>query len=204
MRSYPTAQSEVFFSTGAVARFCGVTPQAVRLWVSGQLLPAVRTAGDHYRIRRADLETFMRSRGIKVPAEVAAEKPIVVLIDDDAEVSKTLKRTLAKIGFELVTYASAYEALLALPETVPVIVLFDLNLPGIDGLAALRALKANKTTSSIPVVVLTNHGHLRHQAIEAGAVTVVLKTDLGRVPNVVQEYRIRRSSVQGRGVEVRI
>ncbi|MCC7538882.1 MAG: response regulator [Deltaproteobacteria bacterium] len=187
-----------------MARFCGVTPQAVRLWVSGGLLKAVRTAGDHYRIRRADLEDFMRSRGIKVPEEVAAEKPVVVLIDDDAEISKNLKRTLAKIGFDLVTYTSAYEALLALPVKVPVIVLFDLSMPGIDGLAALRALKANPTTATIPIVVLTSHGHLRHQAIESGAVTVVLKNDLSRVPNVVQEYRIRRSSVQGRGVEVRI
>lgn len=146
----------------------------------------------------------MRSRGIKVPEEVAAEKPVVVLIDDDAEVSKNLKRSLAKIGFDLVTYTSAYDALLALPVKVPVIVLFDLSMPGIDGLAALRALKQNVTTASIPIVVLTSHGHLRHQAIESGAVTVVLKNDLSRVPNVVQEYRIRRSSVQGRGVEVRI
>lgn len=204
MRSYPTTQSEVFFSTGAVARFCGVTPQAVRLWVSGGLLPAVRTAGDHYRIRRQDLEAFMKSRGIKIPAEVAAERPVVVLIDDDVEAAKNLKRLLLKTGYDLVSYTSAYEGLLSLPELVPVILLMDVGMAGIDGFAALRALKANKTTGAIPVVVLTNQANLRHQAIEAGATTLVLKSDVNRIPHVVSEYRIRRSSVQGKGVEVRI
>lgn len=193
MRSYRSAQTETYFTTGAVAKFCDVTPQAVRLWIQAGLIPTVRTAGDHYRVTRGDLETFMRSRGLEVPAEVASPKPQVVAVLEDSEATKNLRKTLSKGGYDLAVFANPWEALLSLPGSRPVVIVLDLHMAGIDGVAMLRAIKTNKSTAAIPVIALAGHAPGRNQALEAGAATVVPKTSLDRLPDLIQEHRVRRA-----------
>jgi len=48
-------------TTGQAAQLCSVTPDTVLKWVKGGQLPATRTAGGHYRIRRSDVDALQRS-----------------------------------------------------------------------------------------------------------------------------------------------
>jgi excisionase family DNA binding protein len=55
-------------TTGQAAEYCFVTADTIANWIRSGLLPAQRTAGGQYRIRIADLRTFMASRGMSTAA----------------------------------------------------------------------------------------------------------------------------------------
>ena len=54
---------ERMLTTGQAARLCSVTPDTVLKWVKSGQLPATRTAGGHYRIRRSDIDALQRPAG---------------------------------------------------------------------------------------------------------------------------------------------
>lgn len=95
-----------------------------------------------------------------------------VLIVDDFEDARELYGEFLRLqGFEVTGAADGPEALnLALPAQYDVIVL-DLALPRMDGLAVLRELRRNPATSKTPIIILSASvgQEPRDEAIEAGA-----------------------------------
>jgi two-component system cell cycle response regulator DivK len=61
------------------------------------------------------------------------------------------------VGHEVLEAKHADEGLPMVREEKPDLVIMDIRMPGTDGLTALRLLKADEATSSIPVLVLTAH-----------------------------------------------
>jgi excisionase family DNA binding protein len=55
-----TSNNITLLSTGQAAKLCSVTPDALLKWIKCGVLPAGRTAGGHYRIRREDVERLRR------------------------------------------------------------------------------------------------------------------------------------------------
>jgi CheY-like chemotaxis protein len=103
-----------------------------------------------------------------------------VLVIDDEEISRYLVRQLLPRGaYALGEAASGLEALRAIQENRPDVVLVDLNLPGMDGFDLLRRLSASEATSALPAVVLTSM-HLSHaQRQQLGdAAQIVEKSNL--------------------------
>lgn len=70
-----------------------------------------------------------------------AEKPLVLVIDDDAAVQKAIATWLKGNGFAVLLAGSTEEALPLLQRHAPDIVVADVQLPGLDGIAALRAVR---------------------------------------------------------------
>jgi CheY-like chemotaxis protein len=86
-------------------------------------------------------------------------KPILLVEDDDVDVM-TVKRALAdlRVGNPLVHSTNGEEALSYLTEqgnAKPCLILLDLNMPKMNGVELLKAIKADKVLKTIPVVVLT-------------------------------------------------
>ena len=79
----------------------------------------------------------------------------ILIVDDNAANLKLVQVLLASEGYEVRTAQDAEEALVALASFKPRIILMDLQLPGMDGLALTRRLKADPATSGIAVVALT-------------------------------------------------
>ncbi len=93
----------------------------------------------------------------------------VALIDDDSAVRRSLAQTLELAGFEVVALASAEEGLATLGADFLGIVITDVRLPNMDGMALMkRALQIDR---AIPVILITAHGdvHLAVEAMRAGA-----------------------------------
>lgn len=92
----------------------------------------------------------------------------VLLVDDDADVRAALCATLADC-FELSEAASGEEAMATIASDRPAVVLLDLTMPEMDGLAVLRALK--DLDPSLPILVLTGHRDLERarEALDHGA-----------------------------------
>lgn len=98
------------------------------------------------------LRTVRRSNVI---AETGAMKPRVLVVDDDAENCRALSELLTVEGFDPVAFESAEAAWSAMDqmEVRPDIVVADVRMPGLDGVALLRRIKAR--FPAVPVVLVS-------------------------------------------------
>ena len=76
----------------------------------------------------------------------------ILLVDDDALMRRSLAFHMEQAGYKVHTAANAEDAISLVQRTPPDLVILDIGLPGIDGLAALRELKAQH---NLPVIFLT-------------------------------------------------
>ena len=81
----------------------------------------------------------------------------LVLVVDDQEGNRSLLRRMieGKEGYEVVEAAGGQEAISLVREVHPHVIILDLMMPEVDGFAVLEALKSDKTTRSIPIIVVT-------------------------------------------------
>jgi len=99
--------------------------------------------------------------------------PLVLLIDDEPAIRRLLRTSLAAAGFRTIEAANGVEGL-ALLASEPDLVLLDLGLPDIDGLAVISRIRA---VSAVPIVVLSvreNEG-AKVAALDLGADDYVTK-----------------------------
>jgi two-component system cell cycle response regulator DivK len=96
--------------------------------------------------------------------------PKILLAEDDEFSRDMLTRRLERQGYEVVTAADGREALLAARQSRPDLILMDLDMPVLDGHAAMRSLKTDPRTARIPIIVLTAHASPQSvaEAVEAG------------------------------------
>ncbi|MDX1662575.1 MAG: response regulator transcription factor [Candidatus Promineifilaceae bacterium] len=76
----------------------------------------------------------------------------ILLVDDDALMRRSLAFTLDQAGYEVQTAASAEAALELIRTQPPDLILLDINLPGMDGLAALQQFRQEL---AVPIIFLT-------------------------------------------------
>ena len=97
--------------------------------------------------------------------------PKILLVEDNEPSRDALGRRLQRRGYEVVLAVDGQEAVSTAREVKPDLVLMDLGLPVIDGWEATRQLKADASTQSIPIIVLSAHAMTndREQALIAGA-----------------------------------
>ncbi len=79
----------------------------------------------------------------------------VLIVDDDDELRRGFRNTLALDGFDVQEARSGYEALRLLDSARPDIIVLDLRLPGLDGVTVRDELAAGAHTRHIPIVVVT-------------------------------------------------
>jgi len=102
--------------------------------------------------------TISKARG-KSPAKT--ESPVrgnLLVVEDEQDLRDLLRYNLTKEGFNVECADRGEAALKIIGDRPPDLVVLDLMLPGMDGLEVCRALKADKATSHIPVVMLTAKG----------------------------------------------
>ncbi len=81
--------------------------------------------------------------------------PSVLLVEDNPRNLKLARDVLEHAGFAVTTVTTGEEAHPAARTTLPDVILMDLQLPGIDGHAALGRLRADPVTAGIPVVAVS-------------------------------------------------
>lgn len=79
----------------------------------------------------------------------------VLVVDDDAVTLEVLRTVLDLEEFTVATAPDGDTALALLRESVPDAVVLDVMMPGLDGYAVCRAIKADPTTRDVPVLLLT-------------------------------------------------
>jgi two-component system, OmpR family, KDP operon response regulator KdpE len=105
---------------------------------------------------------------------VANEKPNILVVDDEAQITRVLKTTLASHGYSIRTAQDGDEAVQLMKEWSPDLLITDLRMPNMDGLALCRHVRAS---SAVPIIVLSVRGEepTKVQALDAGADDYVTK-----------------------------
>jgi diguanylate cyclase (GGDEF)-like protein/PAS domain S-box-containing protein len=96
---------------------------------------------------------------------------IVLIVDDELSVRKLFELLLRNQGYQTLTAASGAEGLAMVELHAPDLILLDIMMPDMDGYEVARHLKADKSTSNIPIIMLSALGEQSAllSGLEAGA-----------------------------------
>ena len=111
-----------------------------------------------------------------LPASGVRDDATVLVVDDQPQNLRLMDAVLSPRGFTVRSVSSGEEALAALADGLPDVVLLDVMMPGMDGYETCRRIRADPATSFLPVVMVTASGDAQKlRAIEAGADDFVTK-----------------------------
>ncbi len=79
----------------------------------------------------------------------------VLVVDDEPDILKIISYKLEKAGYETITAPDGKSCIEQIKEASPDIIIMDIMMPELDGIATVLKLKSNKETSSIPIIVCT-------------------------------------------------
>ena len=117
--------------------------------------------------------------------------PKVLLVEDNPLNLELATDLLEACGIEVISANTGEIAVKLAHEQMPDLILMDLSLPGMDGLQATAALKADAQTRSIPVVAVTAHAMKgdEQKALDAGCEGYITKPiDTRMFPTLVAQY----------------
>lgn len=104
----------------------------------------------------------------------------ILVIEDDQFLRKAAGAALRRHGYVVLTAANGEAGLEVARAEHPDLVLLDLIMPGMQGFEVLKLLKEDQSTSSIPVIILSNLGQDVDvkNALQAGAADYLIKANL--------------------------
>jgi two-component system, cell cycle response regulator DivK len=116
----------------------------------------------------------------------------LILVVDDNDKNLRLARDVLRVnGFRTLEASTAGEALTLAAEQLPDVILMDVRLPDMSGVEAVRQLKADPSTATIPVIALTAFAMdgQREWLLDAGFDDYVAKPiDIHKFPGAVRRY----------------
>src|SRR5829696_1384132 len=106
------------------------------------------------------------------------KRPYVAIVDDDAAFAAYLKTFLSLRGYDAKSYTRGDELLASMKQVdAPDVILLDVMMPGLDGMATLRALKASRPDAQVIMLSGRNQVSTSVEAVRLGAADYVVKPD---------------------------
>ena len=123
----------------------------------------------------------------------AEHKPqtTVLIVDDEPFFHKVLSELFGQGQCRVVTASTGEEGVRQAGRLRPDVIILDFHMPGLDGIATCKILKADQATRAIPVIILTAEEsvELNQMAFETGAQATVLKSmSHDRLMNIVDVF----------------
>lgn len=163
---------ETFLTTEEVLAYLQVNLRTVYRLIKAGKIPAVRV-GRQWRFRKRDIDAWLdsqRPRGTRTAAAATATsrpvsaRPRILVVDDEASIRDLLSKTLALAEYDVDVSPDGRSALERLRMYPYDLLIVDLKMPGIDGLAVIR--EAKRLKSDLPVIIITGYS-TEASAIEA-------------------------------------
>ncbi len=114
------------------------------------------------------------------------------LVVEDFEDSRFMMRRLLEIaGYDVVEASDGQQAVALAVQERPALILMDLSLPKLDGLAATRMIRQHEAVSKIPIIAVSAHDsrESRAEALEAGCDEYVTKPiDFDQLYGLLQRF----------------
>jgi excisionase family DNA binding protein len=140
------------------SQYCRVSPKTIINWIDSGHIPAYRTVGGHRRIKRTDLEGFMRRQGIPSPQEeLMEERKRILVVDDDPIIVETIVQALEEdeYNYEVISASDGFEAGLQVNHFKPHLLILDIMMPDIKGYDVCKRIKEKPETKDIKIIVLS-------------------------------------------------
>jgi excisionase family DNA binding protein len=140
------------------SKHCNVSPKTIINWIEAGHINAYKTVGGHRRIKKSDLEDFMRKQGIPVPEEeIVSERKRILIVDDDPIIVETIVQALEEeeYNYEIVSASDGFEAGLQVNHFKPHLLILDIMMPDIKGYEVCRRIKTNEETKDTKIIVLS-------------------------------------------------
>ena len=101
----------------------------------------------------------------------------ILCVDDEPSISALIRQILRMAGHEVAVANDGFEALKMVGEREPDLIVLDRSMPGMDGLAVCREIKANPFLSRVPIIILTALATVdfKIEGFEAGADDYLVK-----------------------------
>jgi CheY-like chemotaxis protein len=116
-----------------------------------------------------------------------AQRPVILVVDDDAPILLLMRNLLREFGFEPVAAASGPQAIEEARKRTPDLILLDRNMPGMTGDEVLRELRATDELAQVPIFILSGEPLAPDEIARIGATGAVLKPF--DVPSLVETIR---------------
>jgi len=183
---------EGFLTTEEVLDYLQVNLRTVYRLIKAGKIPAVRV-GRQWRFRKRDIDAWLESQrpratrgAATTPARptapaAAAGRPRVLVVDDEATIRDLLSKTLALAEYDVDLAPDGRSALERLRIIPYDLLITDLKMPGVDGLAVIR--EARRLKADIPVIIITGF------STEASAIEAV---NLGVSGYLTKPFRVPR------------
>ena len=98
------------------------------------------------------------------PASIVEDsKTVVMVVDDSLTMRKVLGRLLEREGYEVVVAKDGMEGIQKLQETLPDIILSDIEMPRMDGFEFSRNVRTDARTAGIPIIIISSRTAEKHQ-----------------------------------------
>jgi len=103
-------------------------------------------------------------------AKPTLERRTILVVDDFDDTRLLLRTWLERKGFRVVEAADGIEAVSRAQHELPDLIIMDVQMPKLDGLAATRQIRAVKELDGVPIVAVSAYGAdlFREQALAAG------------------------------------
>lgn len=140
------------------SQLCKVSSKSIINWIEAGHIKAYKTVGGHRRIKRSDLEDFMKRQGIPIPAETPNDgRKRILVVDDDPIIVETIVQALEEdeFDYEVISAADGFEAGLQVNHFQPNLMILDIMMPDIKGNEVCRRIKSNPETRDTKIIVLS-------------------------------------------------
>jgi excisionase family DNA binding protein len=181
-----------FLTTEEVLEYLQVNLRTVYRLIKAGKIPAVRV-GRQWRFRKRDIDAWLESQRPRAgraagPAAIAPARPAgpngrprILVVDDEASIRDLLSKTLALAEYDVDLAPDGRTALERLRIIPYDLLITDLKMPGVDGLAVIR--EARRLKADIPVIIITGFSS------EASAIEAV---NLGVSGYLTKPFRVPR------------
>jgi excisionase family DNA binding protein len=149
---------EGIFTVFQASKYCNVSPKTIINWIDAGHIDAYRTVGGHRRIKRDDLEAFMRRQGIPVPeGPPLAERKRILIVDDDPIIVETLVQALEEDehDYEIISASDGFEAGIQVNHFKPHLLILDIMMPDIKGFEVCKRIKSGESSKATKIIVLS-------------------------------------------------
>lgn len=168
-----------FLTTGDIAEMCGVNYRTVIRWVEAGRLKAFQLPGGRgdRRVLPQDFVAFLRDNNMPLPEELLQQPARTVLVVEDEELmAKAIQRALRRAGFETMLATEGFLAGMLALVFRPTVITLDLKMPGLGGLAVLKAIRQREELVTTKVLVVSAMPREQlDEALAAGADGVLEK-----------------------------
>jgi len=140
------------------SKYCNVSSKTIINWIDAGHIKAYKTVGGHRRIKKEDLDHFLKGKGMPLPEEAKVEeRKKILVVDDDKIIVETIVQALEEdeYGYEMISASDGFEAGLQVNHFKPDLLILDIMMPDINGYEVCQKLKTNPDSKNTKIIVLS-------------------------------------------------